>query len=87
MLNRSVMKDELNMAGSSWRRSASPQWARKLSAHKSRLFCLVRPDMPEADDRRSAYKLKRTAIFALLSFLWQAAGGGACFTEVNVRIP
>lgn len=39
--------------------------------------------MPEADDRRSAYKLKRTAIFALLSFLLQTAvlkpGGGACF--------
>lgn len=47
--------------------------------------------MPEADDRLSAYKLKRTAIFALLSFLLQTAvlkpGGGACFTEVNAHIP
>lgn len=54
MLKCSVMKDQLNTAGQSWSRSVSPQWARKLSADKSHLFCLVRPDMLEADYHPSA---------------------------------
>lgn len=63
MLKCSVMTDQLNTAGESWSRFVSPQWARKLPADKSHLFCLVRPDMPQADYRLSAYKLKHTAFF------------------------
>lgn len=63
MLKCSVMTDQLNATGESRSRFVSPQWARKLPADKSHLFCLVRPDMLEADYRLSAYKLKHTEMF------------------------
>lgn len=68
MLKCSVMKDQLNTTGQSWSRSVSPQWARKVSADKSHLFCLVRPDMLEADYRLAAYRLKHTAFLLYYHF-------------------
>lgn len=68
VLKCSVMKDQLNTTGQSWSRSVSPQWARKVSADKSHLFCLVRPDMLEADYRLAAYRLKHTAFLLYYHF-------------------
>lgn len=71
MLKHYVMKNQLDTAGQSWSRSVSPQWARKLFADKSHLFCLGRPDMLEADYRRAAYRLKHTAVlFYYHFFCW-----------------
>lgn len=51
-----------------WSGSVSPPCARELSAAMSHLFCLVRPDMLEADYRLSAYKLKHTAFLLCYHF-------------------